>query len=179
MENVKWNIDLTQSEISFKVRKLLLTTVKGNFQTFKGTLETQDAKFTNLQNIFFEAKIDSIKTDDATRDVHLKSADFFDMETYPKFTFKAGKLRVEDKKLDGELTIKNITKAISLDVELENSNKANSASNPKLLISGKVNRQDFGLTWNGKNEAGEIIVGDEIKLQAEVSFIKVPALVEI
>src|SRR5690606_16662708 len=107
-------------------------------------------------------------------------ADFFDMETYPNFTFKSGKFRVGDKKLDGELTIKNITKPISLDVEFqENSNKANPASNPKLLINDKVNRQDFGLTGNGKNEAGEIIVGDDIKLQAKVSFIKVPALVEI
>ena len=177
MENVKWNIDQSNSEISFTVRKLLITTVKGNFQNFKGTLETEEDNFSLLKNINFKAKIDSIKTDDETRDIHLRSADFFDMETYPYFTFTAGQFNVNEKKLEGELSIKNITKKLSLDVEYESiAGKERSAKNLKLIMSGKVNRQDFGLSWNGKNEAGEIIVGDQINLKANISFIKKPAL---
>lgn len=178
-KNIKWSIDPTQSEITFKVRKLLITTVKGNFKAFKGELETESENFTNLKKIKFEAKVDSIKTDDEKRDEHLKSADFFNMQAYPYFSFKANNLKIKETKLEGELTIKNITKAVTLDVEfLGVSNNANQETSAGLSISGKVNRQDFGLSWNGKNEVGEIIVGAEIKLEAKVSFIKLSTLVE-
>ena len=161
------------------MRKLLITTVKGNFKAFKGELETESENFTNLKKIKFEAKVDSIKTDDEKRDEHLKSADFFNMQAYPYFSFKANNLKIKETKLEGELTIKNITKAVTLDVEfLGVSNNANQETSAGLSISGKVNRQDFGLSWNGKNEVGEIIVGDEIKLEAKVSFIKLSTLVE-
>lgn len=180
MKNTKWIIDPKQGEITFKVRKLLVTTVKGNFKVYKGELETESETFMNLVNINFEAKIDSIKTDDEKRDEHLKSADFFDMDVYPNFSFTAKKLDVKDSKLEGELKIKNFSKPVTLDVQfLGTSTNAKKETTADLLISGKVNRQDFGLSWNGKNEAGEIIVGDEIKLKAQVSFIKVPALVEV
>lgn len=180
MKITKWNIDPVQSEITFKVRKLLVTTVKGNFNVFKGELETESEDFTNLKNINFEAKVDSIKTDDDKRDKHLKSADFFNMEAYPSFSFKANKMNIKESKLEGKLSIRNNTKAVTLDVEfLGISNSINDETTANLLISGKVKRQDFGLDWNGKNEAGEIIVGDEIKLKAQVSFIKLPTLAEV
>lgn len=179
MKNIKWNIDPSQSEITFSVRKLLITTVKGDFKKFKGELETESENFTNLRNLKFEARVESLKTDDEKRDEHLKSADFFNMDAYPNLSFKAKKFTTGESKLEGELSIRNITKAIILDVEFlgisSNNNKEASAG---LKISGKVNRRDFGLTWNGKNEAGEIIVGDEIKIKVQVSFIKQAVLVE-
>ncbi|MFO7720057.1 MAG: YceI family protein [Gillisia sp.] len=179
MKNIKWSIDPAQSEITFKVRKLLITTVKGNFKSFKGELETETENFSNLKNLKFEAKVASIKTDDEKRDEHLKSADFFNKDEYPYFSFKANNFKIKETKLEGELTIRNITKPVTLDVEfLGISRLANQETSAGLLISGKVNRQDFGLSWNGKNEAGEIIVGDEIKLEAKASFIQLPALVE-
>lgn len=180
MKTIKWKIDPAQSEITFKVRKLLLTTVEGKFEAFKGELETASENFTDLKNLKFEAKIDSIKTDDGKRDEHLKSADFFDMEAYPTFTFEATKMDIKESSLEGELRIKNITKAVSFDVEFLGISKSRTeGTSAALLISGKVNRQDFGLSWNGKNEAGEIIVGDEIKLKAQASFIKQPTFVEV
>lgn len=180
MKNSKWKIDPTQSEISFKVRKLLITTVKGNFKNFKGELETDSENFTNLKNIRFEARIESIKTDDDKRDEHLKSADFFDMETYPIVSFNAKDVNTREGNIAGELSIRDITKPVTLELEfLEVSTNENGEMCAGLLISGSVKRQDFGLKWNGKNEAGEVIVGDDIKLKARVNFIKQPTLVEV
>ena len=180
MNSIIWKIDPTQSEISFKVRKLLITTVKGNFKTFKGALETETEDFTNIRNVKFEARIDSIKTDDDKRDEHLKSADFFDMGAYPIISFRANGINAKDANIAGELSIRNITKRVTFEVEfLGISTNDNEEICAGLLISGSVKRQDFGLTWNGKNEAGEVIVGDDIKLKARVNFIKLPRLVEV
>lgn len=179
MAIIKWIIDPNQSKITFSVRKLMVTTVHGNFEAFEGGAETTSENFKSLENIQFQALIDSIKTDDDKRDEHLKSADFFDMDAYPHFSFKARAYDTINRKLQGELTIRNITKPIVLDVKFpETPDQRTSEINSALTISGKVKRQDFGLTWNGKNEAGEIIVGDQIKLNAQVSFIKQPAVVQ-
>lgn len=180
MKTIKWNIHTKQGEISFQVRKLLITTVKGSFNSYEGSVETESENFINLSNLEFQAKVASIRTDDEKRDIHLKSSDFFDLEAYPFLSFRSQKFSTTDSVLQGELTIRNITNTVSLNVEfLENSTNEKGDAVAGLLISGTVNRQDFGLSWNGKNEAGEIIVGDKIILKAQVSFIKLPTLIEI
>lgn len=173
MTNTTWKIDPSQSEITFKIKKLFITTVEGTFGVFEGQLETESDKFESIENIHFKAKVDSIKTDDEQRDDHLKSADFFDVQAYPYFTFTASHFNIKDSKIEGDLSIRNISKAVTLDAEfLGISTNDKGETNAKLIVSGKVNRNDFGLTWSGKNAAGEMIVGDEVKLRAQVQFKK-------
>lgn len=174
MRSTIWKIDPAQSEITFKVRKLMITTVQGTFGVFEGQLESESDKFESIKNIHFKAKVNSIKTDDEKRNEHLKSADFFDVDTYPDFSFSANSFNTKELKIQGELRIKNITKPVIFDAEfLGTSINENGETNAKLMVSGKVNRNDYGLTWSGKNAAGDIIVGDEVKLRAQVQFTKI------
>lgn len=173
MTTTKWTIDPTQSEAIFSVRKLMITTVTGSFKDFEGEMETDSKDFANIRNLIFRARVDSVKTDDAKRDEHLRSADFFDIDLYPYFSFSASDLNMNDTSIVGEMTIRNITRPVALQVKF---NPAPVGSlPPELEVSGKINRKDFGLTWDGKNAAGEIIVGDEIKLKARIQFTKVAA----
>ncbi len=173
MINTIWKIDSAQSEITFKVRKLMIMNVEGTFGVFEGQLESESDKFEFVKNIHFKVKVDSIKTDDEKRDEHLRSADFFDVDTYPYFSFTASSFNAKDLKIQGELSIRDISKPVTFDAEfLGTSTNDKGATNAKLMVSGKVNRNDFGLTWSGKNAAGDVIVGDEIKLGAHVQFTK-------
>lgn len=173
METTKWIIDSTDSEFTFKVKKLMLTTVTGNLEVFEGEVETVSNKFELIKNINFKANVNSIKTDDAQRDEHLKSADFFDTEVYPDVKFSSKSYNVMDREIKGELTIRNITKPVVFDVDFsEKGGGVNEHSTVHVSITGKVNRKDFGLSWNGRNKAGDIIVGDDVKLCAEVQFVK-------
>lgn len=177
MKNTKWTIDPDQSEIIFNVRKLMITNVQGNFNVFQGELETDSDNFEHLKNIQLEASIDSIKTDDEKRDQHLKSSDFFDADKYPTLSFTAHSYDTKSQKIQGELSIRNITKPVLLEVaSLEAPILEKGKTSAGFSISGKVKRQDFGLGWNGKNAAGEIIVGDQIKLKADLRFIKQPQI---
>lgn len=173
METMKWSIDSTDSEFAFKVKKLMVTTVTGNLEVFEGEVETVSNKFELIKNINFKANVDSIKTDDAQRDEHLKSADFFDMEAYPNVKFSSKSYNVIDRKIEGELTIRDITRPVVFDVDFrEKEADVNGQPTVRLSISGSVNRKDFGLSWNGRNKAGDIILGDDVKLCAEVQFVK-------
>jgi len=173
MITTKWAIDPAQSEAEFSVRKLLVTTVTGSFESFEGEMETDSENLAEMKNIFFKAKVDSVKTDDAKRDEHLKSADFFDKDLYPYFSFRAGSLNGTP--ISGEMTIRNITKPVVLQARIYPAHVGSLP--PELEVSGKINRQDFGLTWDGKNAAGEVIVGDEIKLKARIRFTKEKAAI--
>lgn len=176
MKTTKWTINPSHSETAFKVRKLMIITVRGSFEVFEGQLETESEKFETIKDVHFKAEVSSIKTDDKKRDEHLKSADFFDMEAYPYFSFTSKSFNSKDSKIQGEITIRDITKPITFKVEsLDTSDNGTAETKAELSVSGKVNRNDFGLTWNGKNEAGDIIVGNEIKLTAKLQFIKTTA----
>lgn len=170
----KWILDPTHSEVQFKVKHLVISTVTGTFKVFDGSLETENDDFSNA-NISFSLNVDSIDTNQADRDNHLKSADFFDAEKYPVIQFKSTSFTKngDDYKLNGDLTIKDTTKPITLDVEFGgiatdfyNNEKAG------FEVAGKINRKDYGLTWNGVTEAGKIVVGEEIKLSINVQFTK-------
>jgi polyisoprenoid-binding protein YceI len=173
MKITKWNIEQINSEANFKVRKLMITNVIGHMESFEGQAETESEDYEFIKRICFMAAVNSIKTDDAKRDEHLKSADFFDMEKYPFILFVAEDFNLAEKKIQANLTIKDITKPMILTVD---SGKTiidkNSQERMELSFSGKIHRRDFGLTWDGKNAAGDLIVGDVIKLSARIQFVK-------
>ncbi|ABG57963.1 YceI family protein [Cytophaga hutchinsonii] len=173
MATTNWIIDASHSEIQFKVKHLVITTVTGSFQEFSGTVESGET-FENAK-ISFEANTASVNTNSEQRDGHLKSGDFFDSEKFPKLTFKATKFtkKGDDFELVGDLTIKDVTKSVTLAVEYGGTAK-DPWGNTKagFEVTGKINRKDFGLTWNAPTEAGGVLVSDEVKLIANVQLLK-------
>jgi len=170
-----WKIDPTHSEIQFKVKHLMITTITGYFHSFRLDLQTDDDDFTKASKIVFSADVDSISTNNEQRDGHLKSVDFFDVEQHSSITFKGSKYEQsgQDYMLHGDLTIKGITKSITVDVDYGgividpyNQTKAG------FSVMGKISRKEFGLTWNGVTETGNIVVSDEIKFSCEIQLIK-------
>jgi len=175
MATTKWLIDPMHSEVQFKVKHLVISTVTGFFKSFEGSLETENEDFDGAK-ISFSIDIDSIDTNQSQRDGHLKSADFFDAEKFPKITFKSTSFKKTDDdefQLDGELTVKGITKPVTLAAEFGGST-ADFYGNTKagFEVSGKISRKEFGLTWEGVTEAGSVVVGDDIKLLINVQFAK-------
>jgi polyisoprenoid-binding protein YceI len=171
----KWAIDPTHSEVQFKVKHLVISTVTGNFNSFEGSVESESDDFTDAK-IHFEIATNSIDTNQEQRDGHLKSADFFDAEKFPKIVFNSTsfkKVKGEQYKLVGSLTIKDVTKVVELDVVYGGS-ATDSYGNHKagFEVTGKINRKDFGLVWNGVTEAGAVVVGEEIKLNINIQVAK-------
>ncbi len=170
-----WALDPTHSEAQFKVKHLVISTVTGTFKSFEGSFESDSEDFEGAA-ISFSLDTNSIDTNQEQRDGHLKSGDFFDVENYPKITFKSTsftKKKGDDYKLVGDLTIKDVTKSVELEVELGGI-AVDPYGNTKagFEVSGKINRKDFGLTWSAITEAGAVVVGEDIKLQFNVQFIK-------
>lgn len=170
-----YKIDAAHSEITFKVKHLMITNVTGSFTKFDATLTTENDDFTN-SSISFEADVDSISTNNEQRDRHLKSDDFFGAEAHPKLTFTSTsftKKSDDEYSLVGDLTIKGTTKNVELNVEY-----GGTATDPwgqvkaGFEITGKINRKDFGLTWGAVTEAGGVVVSDEVKLHLAVQMIK-------
>lgn len=174
MSQQNWKIDPTHSEIQFKVRHMMISTVTGKFGSFDATLDS-DADFTNA-NIRFEADIDSISTGVADRDGHLKSADFFDAANYPKLSFQSTRFeKVSEGEfvLEGDLTIRDLTKNVKLSVEYGGTLvDPYGQTKAGFELAGKINRKDFGLTWSAVTEAGSIVVSDDVKLQLNVQLVK-------
>jgi len=170
-----YKIDAAHSEITFKVKHLMITNVTGNFNKFDATLESSKEDFTDAK-ISFEADVDSISTNNEQRDGHLKSEDFFAAEKFPKLSFVStsfDKVSDDEYKLAGTLTLRGVSKPIELSVEY-----GGTATDPYgqvksgFEISGKINRKDFGLVWTATTEAGGIVVSDEVKLNLSVQMIK-------
>ncbi len=170
-----WKIDASHSEITFKVKHLVISTVSGKFNEFDATVEAEKDDFSDAQ-VSFSAKIDSISTGNEQRDGHLKSADFFDAAGHPELTFKSTALKQvsgSDYELTGDLTIRGTTKPVTLKAEfggIQNDFYGNTVAGFEL--TGKINRQDFGLTWSAVTEAGGVVVSDEVKLAVNVELIK-------
>ena len=171
----KWAIDPTHSELTFKVKHLMITNVKGEFRSFNASLESVGTDFSKAR-VTATVDADSIFTNNTDRDNHLKSADFFDVENHKELTFEGTsftKLDDDNYQLKGLLGIKGVNKEIVLDVEFGGFVK-DPYGNEKAGFSfaGKINRKDWGLNWNAALEAGGVMVSDEIRLQAEVQFVK-------
>lgn len=166
----KWNIDTAHSEISFKVKHMMISTVTGHFEDFNASVETEDENFINA-NFNFSARVDSINTKNPDRDTHLKSDDFFNAEVYPEMIFSSKSF--DGSNLIGDLTIRDITKEVSLDVDF-NGIAVDPYGQTKagFEVAGNINRKDFNLTWSAVTEAGSIVVSDTIKLIVDLQFIK-------
>lgn len=171
----KWTLDPTHSEVVFKVKHLMITNVKGEFRKFNAEIESDGKDFTNAS---IKATIDasSIFTNEDNRDAHLKSADFFDVENYKELAFAGTsftKKGEDEYELKGKLTIKGVTKDVAFTVEFGGVSK-DPWGNEKagFSLNGKINRTDFGLNWNAALEAGGVLVSEEVKISAEVQFVK-------
>jgi polyisoprenoid-binding protein YceI len=169
-----WTIDPAHSEVTFKVRHLVISNVSGKFKSFEGTVESDKDDFTDAK-INFSAAIDSIDTGVEQRDGHLKSPDFFDAANHPKLTFVSTGVtkKGDDYKVTGNLTIRGTTKPIELAVEYGGQQKdfyGNTVAG--FEVSGKIDRQEFGLTWSAVTETGGIVAGNEVKILVHVELHK-------
>lgn len=176
MDNrTKWVLDPSHSELLFKVKHLMITNVKGEFRKFSGDAISNGNDFSSAQvNLTIEAP--SIFTNNDDRDKHLKSDDFFDVENHSTLQFKSKSLEKtgdDEYKLKGDLTIKGVTKEVLLDVEFGGINKDPwGAEKAGFSVNGKINRKEWGLNWNAALETGGVLVGEEVKIMAEVQFSK-------
>ncbi len=180
MKKQTWKIDNMHSEVLFKVKHLMLTTVTGYFRKFDLEVESDSEDFRSSSRIDFTADVHSIDTNNEQRDGHLKSADFFNADEYSEIRFAGRKLEGngEELTLTGDLTIRGITRPVKLNVEFGGivvdpygQTKAG------FTVNGKISRKEFGLAWNALTEAGGVVVGDEVKIHAEVQLIKQAELV--
>lgn len=170
-----YKIDAAHSEIKFQVRHMMITNVTGTFLNFDATMDSQLPDFSDAK-ISFEADINSITTNQEQRDGHLKSADFFDAENHPKLTFISTNIEKKDEdefKLHGNITLRGITKPITLDVEYGGTaTDGYGQTKSGFELKGKINRKDFGLNWSALTEAGGLVVSDDVKLLMEIQMIK-------
>lgn len=175
MSTTKWVIDPSHSEIQFKIRHLMITNVTGSFREFTSVVETEGDDFTKAK-IRFTAKVDSITTGSEQRDGHLKSADFFETDKYPELVFEANGLTPkgsDEYEAEGDLTLHGVTKKVKLNVEAGGVVKdPYGQTKAGFSISAKINRKDFGLTWNAATETGGVVVSDEVRVSAEVQYVK-------
>lgn len=175
MAKTIWSYDPTHSEVGFKVKHMMFTNVSGKFNQVEVSVENEDDDFAS-STIAFSAEIDSIDTNNTDRDNHLKSADFFDSSLYPKMNFVSTNIeKISDNtfRMSGDLTIKALTKSVILNMEYSGLMK-DPWGNTKvgLSIEGKINRKEFGLTWNAALETGGLLVGEDIKLLSEIQLVK-------
>jgi polyisoprenoid-binding protein YceI len=171
-----WNIDPAHSAAEFKVKHMMISNVKGQFAKVSGVLTLDESDLTKSR---VEALIEaaSLETRDAQRDTHLKSADFFDVEKFPTLSFKSTRISlVRDGELavEGDLAIRGVTRKVSFSAEGPTPPTKDPWGNTRVGVSAttKINRKDFGLTWNAALETGGILVGDEVTLTLDVEFIK-------
>ena len=171
-----WNIDPAHSVAEFKVKHMMISNVKGRFSKLSGALIFDESALANSR---VEVSIDaaSIHTGEDQRDAHLKSADFFDVERFPTLTFKSeGISIVRDGELsvEGDLTIHGATRRVRFAVEGPTPPSKDPWGNTRVAISAstKINRKDFGLTWNAALETGGILVGEEVTITLDTQFVK-------
>jgi polyisoprenoid-binding protein YceI len=175
MSTTKWSIDPSHSEVYFKAKHLMITNVTGSFGKFESEIETDSEDFTQSK-IKFKIHVDSINTAMEMRDNHLKSDDFFNVQKFPFITFNSNSLVRKSGnlfELNGDLTIRDVTRTISLEAEFTG-NVIDPYGNYKSgwEVKGKINRKEFNLLWHAATEAGNIVVSDDIKIEANVQYVK-------
>lgn len=167
--------DPMHSEVTFKVKHLMITNVSGSFSTFDASMTAEKDDFSDA-TVTFEADINSISTGNEQRDAHLKSDDFFNAERYPKLSFVSTgitKKTSEDYVLTGNLTIRDITKPVTLDATYGGTmTDFYGQTKAGFEINGKINRKEYGLMWSAVTEAGGIVVSDDVKLHIQVQMVK-------
>ncbi|MGB8705518.1 MAG: YceI family protein [Gillisia sp.] len=165
-----WKIDASHSNVTFKVKHMMISTVSGEFEKFEGTIKSEKENFEDAE-FNFSLDVDSVNTKNKDRDNHLKSDDFFNAEKFPKLTFTSTSF--DGEKLKGNLTIRDVTKPVTLNVEY-NGRVEDPYGQTKagFEITGDINRKEFNLTWNGMTEAGKIVVSDKVRMVVDAQFIK-------
>ena len=170
-----WNIDASHSQVEFAVKHMMIATVRGRFADVKGTVVTDDSDLAKAE-VDVVIDVNSIDTREAKRDAHLRSPDFFDAETFPLITFKSTRVTGtggDQFKLVGDLTIHGVTREVALDVTSEGRAKDPwGGERAGYSAQTRVNRKDFGLTWNQALETGGLLVGDEIKISLDLELVK-------
>ncbi|MCO6466544.1 MAG: YceI family protein [Bradyrhizobiaceae bacterium] len=171
----RWNIDAAHSDVQFKVKHLMINTVTGSFQDFSGTVESNGQDFADAK-VTFTAQVASVQTRNEMRDNHLRSNDFFNAEQYPEMTFRSTsmvKTGADTYAMTGDLTIREHTHPVTLDVEFGGT-IVDPYGNTKagFEATGKLNRKEFGLTWNGLTEAGGVVVSDEVRLILNIQLLQ-------
>jgi polyisoprenoid-binding protein YceI len=176
MATTKWILDPSHSEVEFKVKHMMISNVSGKFTKFDASLETEGEDFMTAK-VSFTADIDSINTGAEQRDGHLKGPEFFDAAKFPQLKFVATKYENVDNdgsyEVYGDLTIRDVTKNVKLDVEFGGVIKdpwGNTRAG--ITATGKINRKIFGLSWNGVTETGSLIVSDEVRIHVGLEFVK-------
>ena len=170
-----WTMDFFYSKIEFTVTHLMISEVTGKFKIYEGKVTSTKEDFTDSK-IKFTAEVNSINTDDEKRDGHLKSDDFFNVEKYPKITFKSKtfkKVDAKNYKLSGDLTIRDVTKPVDFDVVYNGIIKdpwGNTKAGFKL--TGNINRMDYGLKWNAAVEAGGVVVSEKVHIKCDIELLK-------
>jgi polyisoprenoid-binding protein YceI len=170
-----WGIDVAHSEVHFKVKHMMVSTVTGSFKEFEGNMETNEGKLEGA-DIWFNAVIDSIDTNNEQRDAHLKSDDFFNAEKFPQMKFKSANMvkKAEGKyELTGDLTIRDITKSVVLSVDyFGTAVDPYGQTKSGFEINGAISRKEFDLKWNAITEAGGVVVSDEVKLSLNIQMVQ-------
>jgi polyisoprenoid-binding protein YceI len=174
MTTTKWNIDATHSEIEFKIKHLMISTVTGRFNRFAATVETTGNDFSTAR-VVFTADISSINTGNEQRDTHLRNNDFFDADNHPQLRFESSRMEPLDSdtfRLHGIFTMRGVSKAETFNVEY-----GGTVTDPwgntraGFTLSGKINRKDYGVAFSMVNETGGLLLGEEVKILAHVEFV--------
>ncbi|HNT25178.1 MAG TPA: YceI family protein [Anaerolineales bacterium] len=172
---MSWKIDPAHSEINFTVRHMMISNVRGRFEKFDGLVEGDEKNIAN-STVDVQIEVGSINTKEAQRDAHLRSADFFNAEAFPYMTFKSSRVEALDAshgRIYGDLTIRDVTKEVVLDVEYSGMAKSPwGTESAGFTATTTINRKDWGLVWNVALETGGVLVGEEVKINIEVELIK-------
>lgn len=175
MAKTKWLLDPTHSELQFKIKHLMISNVSGALKNFQVEVETEEEDFSTAK-IRLAAEMDSISTNNEQRDAHLRNSDFFEVEKYPELKFKSTKIEKTDSDifaLHGELTLKGITKPVKLNVEFNGTAKDPwGGERAGFVVTGKINRADWGISFNSALETGGVVLGEEVKISSEIELVK-------
>lgn len=175
MEKTKWVADPVHSEILFKVKHLMISTITGHFKVFKVVAETDTDDFNTTSSIVFTAAIASVETNNADRNKHLQDAEFFNEEKFPELKFVTKKYvgNSVEATLHGDLTIRDITKPVFVKVEFGGiAVDPYGQTKAGFTIEAKISRKEFGLVYGPITEAGGVVIGDEVKIHGEIQLIK-------
>ncbi len=178
---MSWEIDATHSQATFSVKHMMISTVRGHFEVLSGKLHIDED---HPDNSWVEAEVDaaSINTRDAKRDGHLRSPDFFDVEKYPKITFKSTKVTPtgnNEYRVTGDLTMHGVTKEETFHADYSGQVKdLYGLQRAAFSVKGKINRKDFGLNWNVGLEAGGVLVGEDVNIEIDLAAVQKAAVQE-
>lgn len=170
-----WNVDSSHSQVGFEVDHMMISTVKGNFGSFSGEFNTNSKG--KLASMSGEVSIISVETNDDKRDAHLQSPDFFNADSFPKITFKSSKVKGSHEKgytVDGELTIRDVTKSVTLKLSPVKGPVVDGWGNTKIgtIATTTIDRQDFGVSWSSTLDSGGLVVSDDVRITLDLQLVK-------